>query len=649
MDYSRIKTLFFLLSFLQPIFLNAQPLPTQVSTIFSGSGNCAPCHAPGLPNTSALLGPNGEDISPVTYWRATMMANSARDPYWQARVTAEVAAHPQLQTLIEDECATCHAPIGHREAVSAGIPYTLQDLQQDTLALDGVSCTVCHQIQDVNFGQGSSFSGGYVIENYRLIYGPYENPQHPNLMVTTVHYTPVHGPHMLASEHCATCHTLFTPTIDNSGQIVGEAPEQTPYLEWKNSIYPALDIQCQTCHAPAIDFPVVISTMPPFLSSRTPYYKHAFVGGNAFMLRILRDHAAELGATAAPADFDSTIARTLKLLRRETAELSASARWRSDGDLEIKLAIRNKAGHKLPSGYPSRRVWANLEVSDPFQQTVFESGAWDAQSGEIIGLDLPYEPHHDLISDPGQVAVYQSILKDVDGQATHILLRAAGYAKDNRIPPAGFRSDGAHYDSTAIAGLAAGDPNFNRSNGQEGSGSDTVTYRIAGLSPASPYTVTAKLLYQSIAPREAMHLFQYSSPEIERFAGYYQQADKAPLLIDSLRLPVQPTAIAAVAATPPHSALLLRAYPNPFNPETRLRVTVPVRGEFDLTVYNLLGEEVTRLFSGSLTPGEYSYFWNARNHAGQEVSSGLYLLSGMLRESHTGNLRRVVEKVVYLK
>lgn len=44
----------------------AQSLPTQTSTLFSGSGNCATCHAPGFPNTNALRGPNGEDISPVT-------------------------------------------------------------------------------------------------------------------------------------------------------------------------------------------------------------------------------------------------------------------------------------------------------------------------------------------------------------------------------------------------------------------------------------------------------------------------------------------------------------------------------------------------------------------------------------------------------
>ncbi|MCB0314581.1 MAG: hypothetical protein KDH84_15180, partial [Calditrichaeota bacterium] len=105
----------------------------------------------------------------------------------------------------------------------------------------------------------------------------------------------------------------------------------------------------------------------------------------------------------------------------------------------------------------------------------------------------------------------------------------------------------------------------------------------------------------------------------------------------------------AADATPPRSALLLRAYPNPFNPETRLHVNLPEQGEFVLTVYNLLGEAVAQLFSGSLPPGEHQYAWDARNRSGQAVSSGLYLFSGVFRAAHSGRVQRVVEKVVYLK
>ncbi len=64
------------------IINSIQDLPTSTNTLFSASGNCELCHGdpeqfPGnLANTDSL----GNDVSPVSLWRATMMANSALDP-----------------------------------------------------------------------------------------------------------------------------------------------------------------------------------------------------------------------------------------------------------------------------------------------------------------------------------------------------------------------------------------------------------------------------------------------------------------------------------------------------------------------------------------------------------------------------------------
>ena len=33
---------------------------------------------------------NGLDVSPVTYWRSTMMGNASKDPFWRAVVAEEV-------------------------------------------------------------------------------------------------------------------------------------------------------------------------------------------------------------------------------------------------------------------------------------------------------------------------------------------------------------------------------------------------------------------------------------------------------------------------------------------------------------------------------------------------------------------------------
>ena len=70
---------------------------------------------------------------------------------------------------------------------------------------------------------------------------------------------------------------------------------------------------------------------------------------------------------------------------------------------------------------------------------------------------------------------------------------------------------------------------------------------------------------------------------------------------------------------------LRNAAPNPFNPSTTITYEVPQQTYITLTVYNLLGQEVTRLVDGVQAPGRYQVDWNARNARGQSVASGVYL------------------------
>jgi len=627
----------------------AQDLPFETSTLFSGSGNCAVCHTPGFPNNNALRSPHGDDISPPSLWRSTMMANAFRDPAWRAKVSAEIAAHPQYQQIIEDKCSTCHAPLGRTEAIYHGAQYyALAEAIADPLARDGVSCTLCHQINADNLGTAESFSGHYRIENVHLIYGPYQNPVGAPMQMMSG-YTPVFGEQVHESELCATCHTLFTPTVDNNGDIVGEAPEQTPYLEWKNSKFPAENVQCQTCHMPEIDDPVVISNRPASLAGRSPFAKHYFVGANVFMQRILKKYGAELGVTASESHFDSTIARTLRILQHETAELSGDYFWKSADSLIIKVAVKNKSGHKFPTAYPSRRAWLHFNLKDNGGGTVFESGAWNPASGEIIALDADYETHYDVITEPDQVQLYQAIMKDVDGKVNYTLLRAAGFIKDNRIPPEGFTATGPHYDSTAVEGLAIQDPNFNRHDGSEGSGTDTVTYKISGLGSAQSYQLEVKLLYQTFPPRFIADLFQYSTPEVEKFKGYYQNVSNSPVTIDSLALSIGATGIDTKAPLLPVSPVLVQAYPNPFNPATTIQVATSMPGVMDIFIYNLTGKRIRSLVRNSQVHGMTRFTWDAKDDGGNAIATGQYFVEVVFKNLQTAERSRQLRKIVYLK
>jgi Tol biopolymer transport system component len=64
---------------------------------------------------------------------------------------------------------------------------------------------------------------------------------------------------------------------------------------------------------------------------------------------------------------------------------------------------------------------------------------------------------------------------------------------------------------------------------------------------------------------------------------------------------------------------LLPAYPNPFNPSTRIRFSLPAAGFSTMTIYDVLGREQETIMAQMLTAGTYSVEWNAANH-----SSGIY-------------------------
>jgi hypothetical protein len=74
----------------------------------------------------------------------------------------------------------------------------------------------------------------------------------------------------------------------------------------------------------------------------------------------------------------------------------------------------------------------------------------------------------------------------------------------------------------------------------------------------------------------------------------------------------------------PTEYALYQNYPNPFNPVTRINYDLPYSGTIRLTVYNLLGREVTTLVNDHQEPGRYSLIWNGQDHYNRMVSSGVY-------------------------
>ena len=88
-----------------------------------------------------------------------------------------------------------------------------------------------------------------------------------------------------------------------------------------------------------------------------------------------------------------------------------------------------------------------------------------------------------------------------------------------------------------------------------------------------------------------------------------------------------PSAIAepVISGAGPLTFLLDQNAPNPFNPDTRIRYSVPKPSPVHLVIYNLLGQKVRTLVDQVQTAGTYEVIWNGLNVHGQSVSSGIYL------------------------
>jgi hypothetical protein len=136
------------------------------------------------------------------------------------------------------------------------------------------------------------------------------------------------------------------------------------------------------------------------------------------------------------------------------------------------------------------------------------------------------------------VQIYEAVMGDRAGAVTRGLMRAAAFLKDNRIPPRGFTTSHRDFATTAIRGKAAKDPDFNGDGENEGSGADTVRYRVRGA--PGRYRVTINLCYQSVTPRFVDRLSSYRSPEIARFRQLHRAAEKAPLIMKTVTFHTRP-------------------------------------------------------------------------------------------------------------
>ena len=203
----------------------------------------------------------------------------------------------------------------------------------------------------------------------------------------------------------------------------------------------------------------------------------------------------------------------------------------------------------------------------------------------------------------------------------------------------------------------------------------TATVDVVNEMPVSEYRLFVAITEDSVAAQgpngEPFHnqAFRSLYPDtlgvlVDHAVGEHEITVPTPLQHDRWRYPylratafVQDRATGAVqnsasivlagaATAAPAVArddLALAAYPNPFNPTTRIVYTMPAAGTVSVRVHDLAGRVVRTLVDGSRPAGEQAATWRGRDARGRAVAAGVYLV-----RAQTGR-EAVSQKVVLAK
>jgi hypothetical protein len=520
---------------------------------FATSTACAQCHA-NHASATAMRDLSGNAVAPFDLWRATMMANAARDPFFRAQLSVERSLFPALAPTLEATCQRCHAPMASTMHTLENTPPTpMAQLRgtsdRDQLALDGVSCALCHQITATNLGLESSYGGNYAIGDTREMYGPHQTP-FTMPMQANVNFTPAYAPHIEQSSTCATCHMLRTPVVNAAGTPTGATHlEQSPYLEWRASSYSTEGVpgsnarSCQNCHMDVNgdDGQAIrtrIARRPDGtdfgnISARSPYARHLIVGANTLIPTMLKGPAAVLQPDVPAAAWDVVIGAARANLRNNAAQVMLQDVMFTSTTVRAKVLVDPGTGHKFPTGYPSRRVFLRVRVLDAGNNVLWASGRFREDGTLLNGAGQPLpseaaggplEPHRNTITSQDEVQIYESVPGDDANRRPGSLIRAARLLKDNRLLPAGFLPN--HPDAAQLAPVGLnGDPDFLP-------GLDTVSYEVTlPQGGAAAARVEATLFYQVLGTRHANELFVHTTPEVLAFKRAFERVDRAPELV----------------------------------------------------------------------------------------------------------------------
>ena len=588
------------------------------------------------PATSCIICHGGfdPDTEPYHAWKGSLMAQAMRDPLF----LATVAVANQVVPASGDLCLRCHTPGGWSE----GRSFDTTGGMLNATDYQGVQCDFCHSLVDPHYQAGVSpeadlaileglenipiahANGQFVLDGDPTKRGPYSD--------TVASHQTTQSDFTLSANLCGTCHDVSNPAfVAGSEPGVYEVqaldaahpdgdprnmfPVERTFSEWTASEYAAGGVYqpqfagdkpdgivstCEDCHMADV---TGIACNEPGAPTRSDLGFHDMTGGNTFVPDILPDfYPGEVDVVQLQA---GKLRAQAMLTLAATMELSAITQ---NGLPAVRVRLINETGHKLPSGYPEgRRAWINVKAVDGAGILVYESGAYDGDTG-VLSHDEDTKIYH---IEPGISSRLAPILGLPAAPSFHFALNDTVYL-DNRIPPRGFTNE-------AFLAIQSPPVGYSYSDGQHW---DDTVYEL----PAEARNVEVVFYYQTTSKEYVEFLRDnntVNSMGQDLFDAWVNHGRSTPVAMAQGTMAVDLSGAPGESETP-HALTLTQNYPNPFNPQTWIDFSLPRDGQVSLRVYDGRGSLVRTLVNASLPAGSHHIRWEGADDNGRAVSSGVY-------------------------
>ncbi len=403
------------------------------------------------------------ECHPTQYaeWRQSMHAYAARSPVFDAMAQK---AYRDTAGGVGSFCVSCHSPFGEIQ----GLGGATVAADRDAMAIDGVSCDVCHTAVGHD-----SFVG-----NNQLEHDPEGPKQGPFGDTSGSGHMSEQSDFLTSPELCGSCHDVF--------MFPGLRIEQA-YTEYLDSPARADGLRCQDCHMSTQPGVPAVRPMQPIAQEdgRTypdrPHASHRFIGPD---YSLLDDFPY-------PDDLDASAAAQAEQLEQIAALLAAAVRIRTvEGQVQgqsLALTVELESltpGHRVPTGFTSeRQLWVALRVEDADGAVVYQAGDLDGDGNlrDSHSLDVQ-EGHAEL--DLGLVNLQS------DNIAVVRPVNSNGVVSDDPTGASTFQTEVAF----------PFDADFIQRNSLEPLERRPYTWTIDLAGHPGPYSVSASLRYRNLPP-----------------------------------------------------------------------------------------------------------------------------------------------------